>query len=369
MHNFKKDLDVFISRLNTIKGYIQNEESTKTSLIMPFISLLGYDVFNPTELLPEYVADVGIKKGEKVDYAIVQNGNPIMLIEAKCVGEDLSKHYSQLYRYFSTTSSKFAILTDGVVYKFYSDIEEVNRLDSEPFIVIDLLNISDNDKNVLEAFRKSNFNINELSNDIVKWKYELKIKNSLELLFNSPSDDFIKMLSGSEDVVKFRPIVENLLKGCTFNATKVNSTNGGLTDGDSKTCTVNLSEFNYRVLSDKFDKITPISLYANGDELPLNSWKSIVVVEITYLYTKYKSKMRNYIDTPFKSKKVLFYSSMRLLEENYTIGAKENRVHKVDDGTYLYINYSPSAAIEFVMDVVDSLGVDKDYFAIKYTVM
>ena len=97
MSNFRKDLDNFVNRVGSIKEHLNSEEATKMALVVPFINLLGYDVFNPLEVVPEYIADVGIKKGEKVDYAIVQDGKPIMLIEAKCVGEDLSKHYSQLH--------------------------------------------------------------------------------------------------------------------------------------------------------------------------------------------------------------------------------------------------------------------------------
>lgn len=48
---------------------------------MPFISALGYDVFNPTEVIPEFTADVGTKKGEKVDYAIKKDDKIIILIE------------------------------------------------------------------------------------------------------------------------------------------------------------------------------------------------------------------------------------------------------------------------------------------------
>ncbi len=59
--------------------HIQTEEATKNALIMPFISALGYNVFDPTEVVPEFTADVGIKKGEKVDYAIHLDGKPIML--------------------------------------------------------------------------------------------------------------------------------------------------------------------------------------------------------------------------------------------------------------------------------------------------
>lgn len=108
--------------------HIHTEEATKNALIMPFISALGYNVFDPTEVTPELNADVGIKKGEKVDYAILQDGKPIILIECKHHAQNLAKtHSSQLYRYFSVTEARFGLLTNGIVYQFYSDIEEPNK--------------------------------------------------------------------------------------------------------------------------------------------------------------------------------------------------------------------------------------------------
>lgn len=118
-----------------VRGNLATEEATKTALIMPFFSLLGYDVFNPMEFIPEFVADVGTKKGEKVDYAIMNEGKPVILIEAKGVDDDLTKHDAQLFRYFTVTDAKFAILTNGIVYKFFTDLEEPNKMDEKPFLL------------------------------------------------------------------------------------------------------------------------------------------------------------------------------------------------------------------------------------------
>ena len=122
--DFIDQLKQFGKRVESMVESIQTEEATKTSIIMPFFSLLGYDVFNPYEFVPEYTADVGIKKGEKVDYAIMRDEAPAILIEAKWVGENLDNHDSQLFRYFGTTHAKFAILTNGIIYKFFTDLDE-----------------------------------------------------------------------------------------------------------------------------------------------------------------------------------------------------------------------------------------------------
>ena len=141
--DFKDTLKTFINRLEMLKDTVQTEEATKMSLIVPFFQLLGYDVFNPMEFCPEYTADVGIKKGEKVDYAILVKNEPVILIEAKSANRKLDKHSSQLFRYFVTTSARFAILTNGIVYKFYTDLEETNKMDREPFLEINLLNLKE----------------------------------------------------------------------------------------------------------------------------------------------------------------------------------------------------------------------------------
>jgi len=99
---------------------IKTEEATKSAFVMPFINkVLGYDVFDPTEVIPEFICDVGTKKGEKIDYAIIKNGEIQILIECKKIGEPLNiKHASQLFRYFHVTTARISILTNGQVYKF-----------------------------------------------------------------------------------------------------------------------------------------------------------------------------------------------------------------------------------------------------------
>lgn len=112
------------------------EEAAKTALVMPFLQALGYDVFNPSEVVPEFTADVGTKKGEKVDYAICAGNKVTILVECKPSSAELDiNHAGQLFRYFSVTNTRLAILTNGVVYKFFSDIERPNRMDDKPFFV------------------------------------------------------------------------------------------------------------------------------------------------------------------------------------------------------------------------------------------
>lgn len=214
---FEEKIKSFIGRIDELKESIKTEEATKTSLIMPFFSMLGYDVFNPTEFVPEYVADVGIKKGEKVDYAIIIDEEPTILIEAKSVTETLEKHDSQLFRYFGTSKAKFAILTNGIEYRFYTDLDEVNKMDSTPFLTINLLNLRDSDIAELKKFAKETFDKNNILNSASELKYCGLIKAFLKQEFANPSDEFTKTILSSniyegrlyQNVIdKFRPIVK-----------------------------------------------------------------------------------------------------------------------------------------------------------------
>lgn len=207
---FEEQLPSFIERCRTIRENISGEESTKTSLIMPFFQILGYDVFNPTEFIPEFTADVGIKKGEKVDYAICINGAVTLLIEAKAIDQSLQKHDSQLFRYFGTTNAKFAILTNGINYNFYTDLDDPNKMDSTPFLSVDLLNLSDNDVVQLKKFQKENFDINTIFSAAADLKYMGLIKKVLCEEFANPTDEFVKHIlnAGVYDGVKTQSVVD-----------------------------------------------------------------------------------------------------------------------------------------------------------------
>jgi hypothetical protein len=125
--DFKDEIKQFGDRVEKLKAQISTEEATKNAFIMPFIKALGYDVFNPLEVVPEFVADIGIKKGEKVDYAIMKEGEPTILVECKHWSENLDPHNSQLFRYFHTTKAKFGLLSNGIIFRFYTDLVEKTK--------------------------------------------------------------------------------------------------------------------------------------------------------------------------------------------------------------------------------------------------
>lgn len=174
---------------------IKTEEGTKNALVMPFINALGYNVFDPTEVTPELVADVGTKKGEKVDYAVLRDRKPIMLFEVKCCGVNLNEvHASQLYRYFSVTESRFGILTDGVYYQFYTDLEAPNKMDSRPFFVFSLLDVTETNVAELKKFTKSAFDPSVIITTASELKYKREIKRYLSAQLAEPTDEFVRLL-------------------------------------------------------------------------------------------------------------------------------------------------------------------------------
>lgn len=206
----------FSERVSALKDTISTEEATKMSLIVPMFQMLGYDVFNPLEFCPEYTADVGIKKGEKVDYAILENGAPNILIECKSCSEQLDKHSSQLFRYFGTTPAKFGILTNGLVYRFYTDLEESNKMDLVPFLEIDMLNLKDSSINELRKFCKENFDKDKIFSTAEELKYSSLIKGVLSSEYDAPSEDFVRFVltniyEGQKNqrvIDKFTPVVK-----------------------------------------------------------------------------------------------------------------------------------------------------------------
>lgn len=191
----KADLKQVGKRVADLSQSITNEEQTKNAFIMPFFQALGYDIFNPLEFVPEFTADVGIKKGEKVDYAIILDGEPQILIECKSITENLTKHDSQLFRYFVTTKSKFGILTNGREYKFFTDLDEPNKMDTTPFLTIDVTDIKENQFTEIIKFHKENFDIDNIVSSASELKYLNNLKAFLTENITTPSDSFLRYLT------------------------------------------------------------------------------------------------------------------------------------------------------------------------------
>lgn len=194
--DFIDQLRVLAARISTTKDLIQTEEATKNALIMPFIQALGYNVFDPLEVTPELIADIGTKKGEKVDYAILKDGKPIILFECKKSGGDLSiNHASQLFRYFHVTSARFGVLTNGLSYRFFTDLEQPNKMDEKPFLEFNILDFKERDVEELKKFAKSTFDLDTILTTANDLKYTRVIQAKLSELMNNPTEEFVRIAS------------------------------------------------------------------------------------------------------------------------------------------------------------------------------
>ena len=209
--SFEDDIKDYVKTIEDKLEYIDTEETTKIALINPFIRLLGYDTTNPSIVRAEYTADVGVKQGAKVDFAILENEEPIIFIECKSVNKELtSDNISQLYRYFSITDIQIGILTNGIDYKFFTTGIDNNRMDEKPFLDINLLNLNKKDIVELAKFKKSNFDVEKIVSRADYLKYRNLIKKTLLLEFENPTNEFIKTIGNQVYEGRLTPNIKKM---------------------------------------------------------------------------------------------------------------------------------------------------------------
>lgn len=219
--DFKDSIIQIAERIAKLRDSISTEEATKNAFIMPLIAALGYDVFNPLEVIPELDCDLVKKKGEKIDYAIVKDGNPILLIECKHWGQDLNLHDTQLQKYFVASNARFGVLTNGIEYRFYTDLEKSNIMDTRPFLVINMLDLSDVDIEQLKKFHKSYYDESNILSTAQELKYTTELRNILNAEFTAPTPDFVRYfarqiydgLVNQKVIEQFTPIIKKAIAG------------------------------------------------------------------------------------------------------------------------------------------------------------
>lgn len=193
--DFKSKIGELSKRSTQASKKALTEEATKTSVILPFIQALGFDPFNLDEVVPEFVADVGLKRGEKVDFALKIDGKTTILIEVKPISSSLGNaQFNQLYRYFAVTEAKLGILTNGKEAWFFSDIDEPNKMDKKPFFTFDFQSFDDDEVAELGRFQKDIFSIDEILEAASALKYTSKAANFLKVQFDDPDDEFVKVI-------------------------------------------------------------------------------------------------------------------------------------------------------------------------------
>lgn len=213
--DFKDQITQLSDKIAKQKDDIATEEATKTSFIMPMIAALGYDVFNPFEVVPEMDCDL-TKRGDKIDYAIMKDNTPILLIECKHCKQDLDLHSTQLAKYYAASNARFGVLTNGIEYRFYADLEKQNIMDEKPFLVVNMLELSDADIEQMKKFHKSYYNEQDILSTAQELQITIQVKDLLNKNFQQPSDEFtryfVKCLndwkSSSKLIEQYRPILK-----------------------------------------------------------------------------------------------------------------------------------------------------------------
>lgn len=213
--DFKDAITQLSEKIAKQKDNITTEEATKTSFIMPMMAALGYDVFNPFEVVPEMDCDL-TKRGDKIDYAIMKDDAPILLIECKHCKQNLDPHSTQLSKYYAASNARFGVLTNGIEYRFFADLEKQNIMDEKPFLVVNMLDISDADIEQLKKFHKSYYNEQEILSTAQELQITIQVKELLNRNFQNPGDEFVRYFvkcindwkSNAKLIEQYRPIVK-----------------------------------------------------------------------------------------------------------------------------------------------------------------
>lgn len=230
---FAEDIAKLSEQVRKRIDNVSGEEATKMALIVPFLNALGYDVYDPSEVIPEYVADFAIKKAgqfEKVDYALAINGSIVMLVEAKAYGHKADAHDGQLSRYFNgLLTTKVAIVANGIDYRFFTDLRDKNLMDKEPFFAFNILEYETKDIENLKFFHRDNFDVTAITNHAEEMVYVKAITQLIGNVLRFPSEGFVRFLITELGTVapgyeiqgritgkvieKFKPIIKKSIQG------------------------------------------------------------------------------------------------------------------------------------------------------------
>lgn len=216
--SFADTIRTLAGQIKERRQHVQTEEAGKQALILPFVAALGFDIWNPAEVIPEYKAGWA-KQTEKIDYALLIAKRLSIFVEAKGLNEVLVNYDPQLAKYFNSTPEvRFCIITNGVQYRFFTDLQEKNLLDKKPFFEFDFEDFSDSDIAVLDRFRKDAFNAESLIGYAEDLVFLSALKSQFKGLLREPSDDFVRFAVGAAGLVdgritqkvvdRFRPLVK-----------------------------------------------------------------------------------------------------------------------------------------------------------------
>ena len=185
----------YVKRVKELAEHCKgNEQATKKSLIEPLFTLLGYDVTDPRECVPEHREDFGRGRSVKpVDYAFFQEGKPVFFVEAKQVDRRLSGYDEQLGDYFAKApTAKLGILTNGAHWRFFTDIEHDNVMDKKPFAEWQVLADEEPPWDFLTLLQKSRFNLELMRTFAQRRRAQNLLIDELARLLE-PAPEFIRL--------------------------------------------------------------------------------------------------------------------------------------------------------------------------------
>lgn len=351
--------------------HVVSEEATKNSLVLPFIRLLGYDYHDPTEVVPEFTADMGTKRGEKVDYALMNRGNPAVLIECKTYGSPLGhEHVSQLLRYFTVTEARIGILTDGISYRFFSDLDQQNVMDREPFFEFNLIECSDSQVEELTQFRKSSFDVNAIVQRATRLKHISVFQSRLSQEFSSPSDEFVRFLarpihSGSltqKFVDQYRPVVaEAFIKFIDAQEVAVPDSDPHVAQPPAQQSTQHLSApqthwANFSQILEARNRNPPTAIrFSKGETRSIKSWAQLLVEVAEWLVRD--GHMRK-SDLPIDGggRRWSFINSAPLRPD----GREFRKYLKISGGIYLEMNLNANSTVIYSKRLLDHFSIEHE---------
>jgi hypothetical protein len=203
------------------KSDITTKEATKKVFVLPFIRALGFEVSDSREVVADFSTDIDCDNNGSVDYAICRDSKPVMLFECKSCTIDLTgEDVDQLRSNFVTASAMFGVLTNGISYRFYSDIEKENIMDDKPFMELNLLDIDEKIIAELTGLSKKTFELDQIFSVASELRYIQAIKNVLFEQSSSPSLEFVRLFANqvypgkkTEQVLdQFAPVVKEAFK-------------------------------------------------------------------------------------------------------------------------------------------------------------
>lgn len=215
---FPEDIARLAEQIAARRQHIKGEEATKHALVVPFLQVLGYDVFDPLEVQPEHVADFARKSRggqlEKVDYAIWKDGKPVIFVECKPVDAVLEDHEEQLARYFSATPSvRVGLLTNGVRVKAFTDLQQPNLMDPTPFLDVELTCLKPAEIEALRMFHKVDFSPERVLALAEEMVYYSTLTKFISTQLRDPSEGFVRFVIG--EVQSFGRVTQRVVERIT----------------------------------------------------------------------------------------------------------------------------------------------------------